>query len=404
MPEPPRKFSRTVIALGLVSLFTDIASEMVYTQMPIFLKEVLHAPVLVIGLIEGIAESASSLLKVVSGWFSDRLGRRKPLAAVGYAFGALSKPLMALAGGWQTVLGLRVLDRIGKGLRTAPRDALITESTPKEHRGAAFGLHRTMDTTGAVLGPLLGLGFLSLFSGSTETKLRGLFVFAGVFGLVATLTILLAVPKETTPPPSNPKPLSKESFSLLLQWRTLPSTYRQFLWIALLFNIGNSSDAFLILRAQSLGFAPTELLWLYAAFNVVEAVFGIVAGRLSDRAGRLPLIITGYFVFACVYGGMAIAGNRATVVGLFLLYGVYYTLTQGVQKAFVADLASPNQRGTQIGAYHTVVGLVLLPASLIAGQLFSLNPSYPFYFGGVTALLSTLLLWRYSRVVAAQQP
>ena len=392
------RLSGTVIALGFVSLLTDISSEMVYTQIPLFLTGVIGAPVAVVGLIEGFAESAASLLKLLSGWISDHFGRRKPLAALGYAFGAASKPLMALANVWQTVLALRFLDRVGKGLRTAPRDALIAETTPKALRGRAFGLHRTMDTTGAVLGPLLGAWFLSRRHGPMGQDLRALFVFAGFFGLAAVLAIGFGVrePKraESEAPVSPPDSVPAPPRSLRQKWELLSPEYRRFLWIALLFNLGNSSDAFLILRARGLGFTAQQILLLYAAFNIVEAVLGYSAGRFSDRIGRKPMIAAGYGVFALVYLGLALASSKLAIILLFLLYGGYYTLTQGTQRAFAADMADSSQRATQIGAYHTVVGLALLPASLIAGPLFQWNPAAPFVLGAITATGAALLLSR----------
>jgi MFS family permease len=427
------RLSRTVIALGVVSLFTDIASEMVYTQVPVFLTVVLAAPATAVGLIEGVAESAASLLRLVSGWLSDRSGRRKPLTVLGYTFGAIAKPLLALATVWPVVLLLRFLDRVGKGLRTAPRDALIADSTPPQMRGRAFGLHRAMDTTGAVIGPLLGIWFLRHVS----PDLRHLFLFAGLPGILAVVTLILFVrekaparspdagesnltpgsapgeepeARSATPDTRHPTPAPERDESapqaaplqdrqgrpstqkLLHAWRELNPTYRQFLWIVLLFNLGNSSDVFLILRAKSLGFTAEELLWLYAAFNLVEALLGYGAGRLSDIVGRRPLIIAGYMVFALVYAGFALVQSRTAVWPLFLLYGGYYTLTQGVQRAFAADLSSTEQRATQIGAYHTVVGLALLPASLLAGFLFERHPAAPFVVGALTATLSAFLL------------
>jgi MFS family permease len=396
--ERPR-LGHTVIALGIVSLLTDISSEMAYTQVPIFLTAVLGAPAHVVGLIEGIAESTASLLKIVAGTISDRLGRRKPLIILGYSCGAISKPLMALAYVWPAVLLLRFLDRFGKGLRTAPRDALIAETTPKEIRGRAFGLHRTMDTVGAVLGPLLGLWFLSRYAGDQGHQLRGLFLFAGLPGLLAVFTILFAIRERpgVQPVGDTAAPLPR------LRWRDLAPTYRRFLVITALFNLGNSSDAFLVLRAGSLGFTPREILWLYAAFNVVEALLGYGAGILSDRVGRKPLIICGYFIFGAVYLGMALATNKAAIIALFLCYGLYYTFTQGVQRAFAADFAAPAQRATQIGLYHTVVGCALLPASALAGWLFDRNPALPFFLGAGTALTSAVLLLLFLPIAKTDQ-
>jgi MFS family permease len=414
-PAAPARLSPTVIALGFVSLFTDMSSEMVYTQIPLFLTGVLGAPKWVVGLIEGIAESAASLLRLVSGWISDRMGSRKPLTMAGYGLGAISKPLMALAKVWPIVLALRFLDRFGKGLRTAPRDALIAESTPAAIRGRAFGLHRTMDTTGAVLGPLLGFWFLQHVS----SDLRNLFLFAGLPGLLAVLTLLLFVNEDrrqkseirraedgasaevlsrAEAPSSADSGLESRTEAArppalrLPRWGDLRPSYRRFLLITLLFNLGNSSDAFLILRAKSVGFQATEILLLYAAFNMVEALLGYAAGHLSDRVGRKPLIVVGYGLFALVYLGFAFVTSKPAVWGLFLLYGGYYTLTQGTQRAFAADFADPAQRATQIGAYHMVVGIALLPASILAGALFDRHIAAPFLVGAATAALSAFLL------------
>ena len=415
-PDSAPRLSRTVIALGVVSLFTDMSSEMAYTQVPLFLTSVLGASAVFVGVIEGVAESTASLLRLVSGYWSDRSGRRKPLVLLGYSLGAISKPLMALAYAWPLVLLLRFVDRFGKGLRTAPRDALIAETTSKAMRGRAFGLHRAMDTTGAVLGPLLGIWFLSRVAPHNRPadlghSLRLLFLFAGLPGLCAVLTLLFAVKEpqgqgerqkaQGTTRSANAAPNAasdsseRKPFSYFLSfafWSDLQPAYRRFLLITLLFNLGNFSDAFLVLRARSLGFEVREILWLYAAFNVVEAVLGYGAGILSDRVGRRPLIIAGYGVFALVYLGFALAHSKAAVWALFLLYGLYYTLTQGVQRAFAADMADPRQRATQIGAYHTVVGLALLPASVVAGLLFVRSPALPFCVGAATALFSAVLL------------
>ncbi len=390
--EEKPKLSRTVVALGFVSLFTDMSSEMVYTQVPVFLIRVLGAPPWVIGVIEGIAESTASLFRLVSGRISDRIGRRKPLTLLGYGFGAVSKPLMALSTAWGGVLALRFLDRLGKGLRSAPRDALITETTPKAIRGRAFGFHRAMDTTGAVFGPLLGLWFLGQVGGDLAHRLRSLFLFAGIPGLLAVLTLFIFVREKALPQNAEPK----ASAPLRFRWSELTPEYRRFLGAMLVFTLGNSSDAFLMVRAGQLGFSSTQLLWLYAAFNLVEAFLGYAAGKGSDRVGRRPLIVAGLFVYALVYLGFAVVtpGSRGWVWVLFLLYGGYSTLTGGAQRAFAADLSDPERRATQIGAYHTVLGFALLPASLIAGWLFGQNPAFPFFFGSVFALLGAVLLSR----------
>ncbi len=395
---PRRRVSDTVVALGFVSLFTDMASEMVYTQLPLFITQVLGQSPAVVGVIEGIAESTASLLRVVAGNVSDLSGRRKPLTIAGYGLGAIAKPLLFLAAGWPMVLALRFLDRVGKGLRTAPRDALISEETTPEMRGRAFGLHRAMDTTGAVLGPLLGVWFLSLTISSTEDQLRRLFLFAGIPGLLAVLTLIFFVRERDAKTKVEKQELAPVRAAatpgVLARWRELDPVYRRFLVIAFLFNLGNSSDAFLILRAHHFGYDSQALLWLYAAFNLVEAILGYSAGSLSDRIGRRPLIIAGYVIFAFVYLGFALVNRytSAAIWPLFLLYGGYYTLTQGSQRAFAADYADPARRGAQIGAYHTVVGLALLPASIIAGRLYLWNQPAPFFLGAATAVLCALLL------------
>ncbi|MCS6776865.1 MAG: MFS transporter [Chloroherpetonaceae bacterium] len=388
-----RGLSQTVVALGVVSLLTDISSEMIYTQVPVFLTVVLGAPAAAVGLIEGVAESTASLLRLVSGWLSDRSGRRKPLTVMGYALGAVTKPLLALAVSWPFVLLLRFLDRAGKGLRTAPRDALITETTPPAARGRAFGLHRAMDTTGAVIGPLLGIAILrALPHGEAHLahNLRGLFACAAVPGTLAVLTLLAFVREPDTKKPGGRAP--DPAPAVIPVWQELSPDYRRFLFIVLLFQLGNSSDAFLILRARTLGFSAEQLLWLYAAFNVVEALLGYAAGALSDRFGRRPLIEAGYLVFAVVYAGFALANRQWMIWPLFLLYGLYYTLTQGTQRALAADLASEARRATQIGAYHMVTGLAVLPASVVAGLLFDLSPAVPFVVGACTATASAVLL------------
>ena len=375
------RLGSTVYALGVVSFLTDVASEMVYTQVPLFITRTLGAPAAILGLIEGVAESSASLLKIVAGRLSDMSGRRKPLALAGYTLGAIYKPLLAFAGTWFVVLLLRFMDRLGKGLRSSPRDALIAETTPKHLRGRAFGLHRAMDTTGAVVGPLLGLWFLTHIS----PDLRKLFLFAGIPGLLAVVTLVLVVrePRRTSTAPSQVPPR--------FRWADLDPEFRRFVWAAFLFNLGNSSDAFLILRAGSLGFTGTQLLVLYAAFNVVEMSLGYAAGRLSDTVGRRPLIIAGYLVFALVYLGFAMVHTKAGIWVLFLLYGGYYTLTQGTQRAFAADMAHPNHRAAQIGAFQTAVGIALLPASIIAGKLFDWNPAAPFVYGAIMAGLGVVV-------------
>ena len=380
--------SATIKTLGLVSLCTDVSSEMVYPLNPIFLTQVLLAPAWTVGLVEGIAESVASLLKLYSGWLSDRAGTRKEFTVAGYALSSLAKPQMAIAAGWTWVLGARFLDRVGKGLRTAPRDALIAENCEPDQRGRAFGFHRSMDTMGALLGPILGYAFLLHY----PQQIRKLYLFAFIPGLVGVLILAIFV-REGKKPPQRTKPFPIFSF------RQLSPEYRRYLLIVSLFSLGNSSDAFLLLRAKNMGVNLHHLLLLYALFNVVEAVLGYAAGRLSDRLGRRPLVAAGYSVFAVVYLGFALFHGALAAWILFPIYGLYYTLTQGPQRALATDLAHPDRRGAELGAFHLAVGLAALPASLFAGWLYArVSPSAPFFVGGFTAALSGLcLLWPQSR-------
>ncbi|MCC6730511.1 MAG: MFS transporter [Chthonomonadales bacterium] len=381
---PPKGLSPTVRALGVVSLLTDVSSEMVYPVNPIFLTQVLGAAPAAVGIIEGVAESTASLLKLVSGWLSDRAGRRKPLTMAGYGLGAISKPLIAVSGAWWHVLAARFLDRTGKGLRSAPRDALIAESCRPEERGRAFGFHRGMDTAGAVGGPLLGYAFLLLNPG----RLRWLYLLAFVPGVLSVAVLSRWVRERATPldHQAAPPPVALPS------WRSLSPTYRRYLAVLAIFSIGNSSDAFLLLRAEDMGVATLHLLLLYALFNVVEASLSYPVGVLSDRIGRKPLLVAGFGVFAAVYLGFALASATWTVWLLFPLYGLYYTLTGGVQRALAADLSHPERRATEIGAYHMLIGLAALPASILAGWLYGIARPLPFIVGAGAAALAVAAL------------
>ncbi|AIE83780.1 MFS transporter [Fimbriimonas ginsengisoli] len=374
--------SPTVKALGLVSLLTDFSSEMVYPLNPVFLTKVLGAPAWAVGLVEGAAESTASILKLYSGRLSDRVGKRKPLTVAGYSMAAVAKPMIGLAGPWGVMLAARLLDRAGKGIRSAPRDALIADTTSPLNRGRAFGLHRSMDTTGAVLGPLMGYVFLQRFPG----QFRSLYLLAflpAVLGVVVLVTVVRERAK------TGEAIKGSAAFSI----SGLSPSYRRYLLIIGLFALGNSSDAFILLRAQTMGVRADQMLLLYALFNVVEATLGYAAGGLSDKVGRKPLIVAGWTIFALVYLGFALASSPGIAWALFVAYGLYYTFTQGTQKAFAADLAHADRRGAELGAFHMLLGLGALPASLIAGALFSrVSPSAPFFMGAFTAALSAGLL------------
>lgn len=385
---PSTRLSPVIRQLGWVSFLQDMSSEMIIPRIPLFLTVTLRAPVEAVGLIEGIAESVGSLGKVIFGWFSDRAGARKPFAVLGYGLSALSKPAIALAGSWPFVLGCRFLDRVGKGVRTAPRDALIAENSQVETRGRSFGLHRAMDTSGAVAGPLIGYLIVTFWNAGDRT----LFLIAGIPALLSVAVLIWRVTEK--------KQVSHDRIARpRLQWSKLSPRYRRFLLIVALFSLGNSSDAFLVLRAKAMGVTNAQILLLYAMFNTVEASLAYAAGRLSDRMDRRKLIVGGYLIFAAAYLGMAIGSAAIVAWIMFLLYGGYYTLTNGIQRAFAADNSDQERRATEIGAYHTCVGTALLPASLIAGVLYQqIGSSVPFYTGGVMALICALLLMREVRV------
>lgn len=372
--------TQNVVVVGLVSLFTDISSEMIYPILPLFLMNVLGAGVTVVGLIEGVGEATASLLKLISGWISDRTGRRKPLMLIGYGLSDLTKPLLALATAWPQVLVIRFADRFGKGVRGAPRDALIADSARPEVRGKAFGFHRALDTVGAAIGPLAAFGVLALSANSY----RAAFVVASIPGVLAVLILALALHER--------RPASRKGAPMRLGFASLGREYLLFTGIAALFALGNSSDAFLILRAQDLGMATTLVPLAYFGFNLVYTVLAIPLGSLSDRIGRRSVIAVGYLIFAAVYLGFALAGQAWLVWPLFAAYGAYYALTEGVQRAYVADLVPAERRGAALGTFNAATGAAMLPASLIGGLLWQeVAPSAAFYYGAAFAAMAALL-------------
>jgi MFS family permease len=366
--------------LAVVSLLTDISSEMVYPLVPLYLSGTLGAPASIIGVIEGFAETTASILKWVSGALSDRWGKRKPFCIAGYGLAALAKPLMAAAFSWPLVLFARVLDRFGKGLRGSPRDALIADSTPAGLRGRAFGFHRSGDSIGAVGGPLLALLLLKLLPGDYRTA----FLIAFIPGLLSTL-VLLPV-RETAALPAH-----RPVFSFGIVKRNPP--LRRYLFITLIFAIGNSSDMFLILRAKQLGAAPTTAVLLFAVCNLLNVLSAYPAGSISDRVGRKQVLIFGFLLFAAIYLAFGLATRLATLWILFPAYGVYLGLTDGVSKALVVDVTERAERGAALGAQAAVTGIAALPASIIAGLLWTeIGPAAAFVYGAVTAAIAGLLL------------
>lgn len=373
--------SRNVLALGLVSLLTDVSSEMIYPLLPLFLTSVLGAGQTFVGLVEGVAESAASLTKLFSGWLSDRLGRRKGLVLTGYTLSSFTRPLVAFALAPWHVLAIRFADRLGKGLRTSPRDALIAASTDGTIMGRAYGFHRSMDHLGAVAGPALAFGLLALLG----ERLRTVFLLAAIPGLLSIVILILWVSEIRV----DHAPAAKES---RLPGRPDGQLIR-FLMIVTLFTLGNSSDAFLLLRAQEVGIAVAHLPLLWMFFHLVKAASGLPGGILSDLRGRRGAIIAGWLVYALAYMGFGVASQPWQIWVLFAFYGLYFGLTEGVERALIADLVSAERQASAFGLYHFCIGIAALPSSLLMGYLYQrFGAGLAFTTGASLAALSTLLL------------
>jgi MFS family permease len=385
---------RNVWAVSLTSFFMDISSEMVINVLPLFLSNVLGVRTAVIGLIEGIAESTSSLLKLFSGWLSDRLRARKWLAVSGYALSALVKPFFYFAESWGTIAAVRWIDRIGKGVRTAPRDALVADSVGQEKRGLAFGFQRAADTAGAMLGLLIALGVVWLAQTNAmllgESTFHALVLISLVPAFLAVLALALG---------ARDIPVLRQREAPRFALRSLGKPFLTFIVIVGLFELGNSSDAFLVLRAQERGLSVTGILGMLVVFNLVYTLVSTPAGVLSDRYGRRKVVAGGWLVYAAVYLGFALATDSRQIWILYVVYGLYYGLALGASKAMIADLVHEQVRGTAYGSYNAVLGLLDFPASLIAGVLWQglgawpgLGAQAPFFFGACMALLATVLL------------
>ncbi len=370
---------RNIFFVGITSFLTDTTTKMIYAVMPLFLMT-LGASKTEVSLIEGIAESTAALVKALSGWWSDKIGRNKPFMIIGYAFTALLSPLFALVTSPFQVLIIRFSERVGKGIRTAPRDSLIAGSAENGAKGKSFGFHKAMDNSGAVVGPLLASGILLLFPGDY----RKVFILAAIPGILGLISLIFFVREAKKAQSELPGRISLKDF---------PKKYYIFLGIIFVFTLGNSTDALLLVKAGDIGVKAAFIPIIYLIFNSVSVLFSVPAGILSDKVGRERLIITGYIIYAFIYFGFGKTNNVAVLVSLFALYGLYSAATDGVQKALVSDIIDKNKRGTALGIYNCLLGVTLLPASLIAGLLYDhVNNRAPFYFGSVMAFSAAVMM------------
>ncbi len=390
----PARLPAIVRALALVSLLTDAASEMIYPLMPVFLTSVLGASPAMLGVVEWAAQSTAALGRLASGWWSDRVGRYTPLVLAGYVLATVTRPFIGIAQtAWQ-VFGLRVVDRVGKGIRGAPRDALLANSVAPGIRGRAFGFHRAADNLGAVIGPVMAWVLLQ----QLHLNLRTVFVLSVIPGLLAVLTILIAVRDPVSgaleTPASEPVPHATGSGARSAESTIVPMPRRFWavLGVLLLFTLGNSSDAFLLLRAQQLGVPIAMLPLLWSAHHVVKSLASVPGGALSDRIGRRAVLLSGWGVYGLVYAGFALASSALHAWLLFLVYGLYFGLVEGTEKALIADLAPASRRGTAFGWHSATIGVAALPASMLLGAVWSARgPAAAFGVGAALALTAMLL-------------
>ena len=374
------KLSRTVLALGFVSFLTDFSSEMIYPLLPVFLTTVLAAGPRALGAIEGVAESTASLVKLASGLWSDRVKRRKPLVLAGYALAGAVRPLVGLATVWPTVLAIRFFDRVGKGLRSSPRDALIADVTPPAILGHAYGVQRSLDHAGAVVGPLVAAVLLA-----TGVSLRNVFLLAAIPAAVVVLVLTFGVAEPERKMRARP---DSESAG------RLGRPFRVFLFAVLVFTLGNSSDAFLLLRLSSAGMTAASVAALWSVFHVVKMLASYAGGALSDRLGRRSLMVLGWCVYAGVYASFGLVTTPATLAATLLVYGLYFGLTEPVERAWVAEMAPAHLKGTAFGYYHGTVGLAALPASLLFGALwYAFGPTAAFFTGAGLSLAAAMVLF-----------
>jgi MFS family permease len=367
--------STNTFLLTFASLFADVSTEMLVPVLPLFLTETLGASATVLGLVEGLAQAIQNIVQGLSGWLSDKLQRRKPVASVGYALAALSKPLIGLSTSWPGVLAARSLDRLGTGIRSAPRDALIAASADASSRGRAFGLEGFGDNLGACIGPLVAIALLMVF----QIKLRSIFLFTIIPGSLALLMLLLV---------REDRVAGAAKAKLDLNIRQFPRSYWTYLAITAVFGAGNSSASFLILRTRDLGASTTLTILIYAAVNLVAALASYPAGHLSDTLGRKPLLVSSFLIFLAVYAGLGIVSHVGLIGALFVPYGAYQGIFRAAGKAFAADFLPPQMRASGVGWYTAVIGLSGLVASIVAGELWTrIGPSAAFWYSALCALV-----------------
>lgn len=372
-----------VIFLGLVSFFADISAEMVYPIIPLYLTSAFGATPALVGIIEGIAESLASLLKVFSGYITDRYKKKKAVAFIGYSTGIIYKIALVCAHSWLGILGARVIDRIGKGIRTAPRDVMVCESAETGQRGKAFGIHKALDMAGSALGILIA--YLLLMNSSENYDFKQVFIIS-MIPVALSLLMFFKIKEKEERSFTERKPFWKDVKKLDFQLQL-------YLFVAFLFTLGNSSNAFLLLRAKSVGFDDTTVILLYFIYSMTASILAIPAGKRSDKVGRKRPLVAGYIVFALVYFGFAFVSDKSSMIALFVLYGVYTALIAGVERAFITEISPRELKGTMLGLHSTVVGIALLPASTLAGLLWnSFGVKAPFIFGGCMSLVAALIL------------
>mgnify|MGYP001810879635 CR=1 FL=1 len=377
---------KNVILIGLVSFFADLSTEMVYPLKPIYLTAVFGATPALIGLIEGIAESLASLLKVFSGYVADRYKKKKPLAFVGYATGFFYKLALIFATSWHGIFAARVIDRFGKGIRTAPRDVLVSESSSAESLGHSFGIHKALDMAGSAAG--IFIAWLLVSRLGTITNFKAIFLYSCIPSVFALCMFFFI--RETSAPTLI---TTRKRINLIEGFLKTDARLKLYLLVAFIFTLGNSSNTFLLLKAQKVGFGPSAVILLYFTYNIVSSLLSIPFGRLSDYVGRKRLLVAGYIVFAIVYFLFAFSKSMQGIACAFVLYGFFTALTAGVERAFIAEISPPELKGTMLGLQSTIVGIALFPASVIAGLLWTtFNDAVPFAFGATLSLIAAAIL------------